>query len=110
MRSGFPAPPTGQAGVLLRPPRVDTAAVRTYDVPMRNITLSVDDQLLEQARRAADRRGKSLNALIREYLEELAGARRGADAAERLQALWAEGRGNSGGQKISRDTLYEGRV
>jgi hypothetical protein len=77
---------------------------------MRNITLSVDDQLLEQARQAADRTGKSLNALIREYLEELAGKRRGAVAADRLKALWREGRGDSGGRKISRDSLYRDRV
>lgn len=77
---------------------------------MKNVTLSVDDHVLEQARRAAEKRGKSLNALIRDYLEELAGVRRGEHAADRLKQLWAEGRGNSGGKKIRREDAYEGRA
>jgi len=43
-----------------------------------NITLSVDEQVAQRARLAAQRMGKSLNQLVRDYLEQLAGeARRG---------------------------------
>ena len=44
-----------------------------------NLTLSIDDQTVEQARRVASAMNKSLNQVIREYLEQL--ARR--DQAER---------------------------
>ena len=43
-----------------------------------NITLSVDEQVALRAREAAKKMGKSLNQVVREYLEQLAGiARRG---------------------------------
>ena len=44
-----------------------------------NITLSVDEQTVEKARRVAQAMHKSLNQVIREYLEQLAGQ----DQAER---------------------------
>jgi predicted HicB family RNase H-like nuclease len=34
-----------------------------------NLTLAVDDRLVEQARKVAESQGKSLNQVIREYLE-----------------------------------------
>jgi len=43
-----------------------------------NITLSVDEQVAQRAREAAQKMGKSLNQAVRDYLEQLAGgARRG---------------------------------
>lgn len=39
-----------------------------------NITLSIDEAVAEQARKAAANMGKSLNQAVREYLEQLAGA------------------------------------
>ena len=43
-----------------------------------NITLSVDEQVALRAREAAKKMGKSLNQVVRDYLEQLAGnARRG---------------------------------
>lgn len=39
-----------------------------------NITLSVDERIAEQARKAAQAMGKSLNQAVRDYLEQLAGA------------------------------------
>ncbi len=38
-----------------------------------NITLSVDEQVAERARKAAQAMGKSLNQAVRDYLEQLAG-------------------------------------
>jgi replicative DNA helicase len=47
------------------------------EYPM-NITLSVDEQVAQRAREAAQKMGKSLNQVVRDYLEQLAGgARRG---------------------------------
>jgi antitoxin component of RelBE/YafQ-DinJ toxin-antitoxin module len=39
-----------------------------------NITLSIDEHVAEQARKAASAMGKSLNQAVRDYLEQLAGA------------------------------------
>lgn len=39
-----------------------------------NITLSIDEQVAERARKAASAQGKSLNQAVRDYLEQLAGA------------------------------------
>ena len=45
----------------------------TYAVWM-NLTLSVDEQIVTRARKRASALGKSLNQVIRDYLEKLAGA------------------------------------
>lgn len=48
-----------------------------------NITLSVDEQIAQRARDAAKKMGKSLNQVVRDYLEQLAGgARRGQQWAQ----------------------------
>lgn len=49
---------------------------------MANLTLSIDDELLQQAREAALREQTSVNALVREYLRQYVNARE-----RRLQAL-----------------------
>lgn len=38
-----------------------------------NITLSIDGQIADEARKAAQSMGKSLNQAVRDYLEQLAG-------------------------------------
>lgn len=40
---------------------------------MKNITLSADENLIEQARMVAQARHKTLNAAFREWLEQYAG-------------------------------------
>jgi hypothetical protein len=49
-----------------------------------NITLSVDERIAEQARKAASAMGKSLNQAVRDYLEQLAGS---AQTESELQAF-----------------------
>lgn len=71
-----------------------------------NLTLSVDEQLVIEARRAADSLGKSLNQLIREYLEQLTARNRPADDLDELRRLSAEGGGRSGGTPIKREDLH----
>lgn len=77
---------------------------------MKNVTLSVSDETLAKAREAARRRGTSLNALIREYLAELAGNRGRGEAVKRLRQVWSRGGGHSGGRKVRREDAYQGRA
>ncbi len=88
--------------------RIDTDYVRTYPVFM-NLTLSVDDGLVERAREVARQQGKSLNAVIREFLERLAGMQGGAASADELLALMCKQGGHSRGKKISREDAYRRR-
>jgi predicted HicB family RNase H-like nuclease len=74
-----------------------------------NVTLSVDEEVIRQARRRAEAMGTSVNQLIREYLEQLAGKRNPeADAAE-FERLSRLSNGNSQGWKFNRDEIHERR-
>jgi len=75
-----------------------------------NVTIAIDDDLLARAREVARARGMSLQQLIRQHLEALAGERSGVDVAEVLFALMDETPGHSGGRRIRRDEAYEGRL
>jgi uncharacterized protein DUF6364 len=69
-----------------------------------NLTLSVDEQLVARARKKADALGKSLNQLIRDYLQKLAGG----DDVERSIAEFKQlsGRGHSCGWRFNRDEIH----
>ena len=87
---------------------VDTAYVRTYTVCM-NITLSIDEQLVERAREKLRATGKTINQEIREHLQHIAGEddlelERDLEMFERLSGL-----GNSNGWKFNRDEIHERR-
>ena len=71
-----------------------------------NVTLSIDDQTLARARQLAQRRGMSLNEMIRDYLETLTGSDP-VQALEELERLWSEEEGDSGGWKWNREELYD---
>ena len=70
-----------------------------------NLTLSIDEHLLAKARKRADAMGKSLNQMIRDYLQAVAGG----DDAERSIAEFKQlsGRGDSGGWRFNRDEIHE---
>lgn len=72
-----------------------------------NITLSVDERIVRRARKKAHAVGKSLNQLVREDLERLAGS----DDAERdvaeIRQLSRESRGRARGWRFNRDELHE---
>ena len=70
-----------------------------------NITLSVDEQLVAKARKKANAVGKSLNQLIRDYLQSLAGGDDPERSIEEFQSL--SGRGNSRGWRFNRDEIHE---
>lgn len=81
--------------------------MRTYTVYM-NITLSIDEQIVERAREKLRATGKSVNQEIRDHLQRLAGEgdmdRALAEFRQRV------GQGNSNGWKWNRDELYEERI
>ena len=83
----------------------DTYGVRTHYVSV-NIALSVNEEIVQKARRRAEAIGKSVNQLVREYLERLAGAAdRNADADE-FERLSQKSRGNSRGRKFNHEGLH----
>ena len=75
-----------------------------------NITLSVDDRVVEQARKAAQAMGKSLNQAVRDYLEQLAGQAQREAVVDELQALSMTGRGPSAGWRFDREEVYAERL
>jgi hypothetical protein len=54
-----------------------------YTILVKNVTISLDDQLLEKCREFARNQGKSFNELVRELLRTTVEDRR-----ERLQEAW----------------------
>jgi plasmid stability protein len=74
-----------------------------------NLTLTVDEDVLRMARIRALELGTSVNALVRDYLKQLAGGSAAAEGvAEFLAATRGAGAGGaSEGRAWSRDELYE---
>ena len=72
-----------------------------------NITLSVDEAVIKQARKRAEAMGKSLNQMVREYLQQLAGGTDVEDDIKALRRLTEEGRGRSGGWRFNREEIHE---
>jgi hypothetical protein len=74
-----------------------------------NVTLSIDDEIIMEARRRAEAMGTSVNQLVREYLEQLAGkADPDANAAE-FERLSRASRGRRAGGKVNREELHRRR-
>ena len=72
-----------------------------------NLTLSLDDKLLDRARKLAARRGVSLNQMIRDYLSEVTGEPSPEELVGELDSLWAESGGDSRGWRFNREELYD---
>jgi hypothetical protein len=70
-----------------------------------NVTLSVDEQTIARARRKAEALGKSLNQLIRDYLQKLAGGDDPEGSVEEFKRL--SGQGHSRGWKFNRSEIHE---
>ena len=75
----------------------------TYYVVV-NVTLSIDDQLVERARKRAEALGKSLNQVIREDLQRFVETDVDAEMDELVRL---SGKGDSRGWKFNRDELHE---
>lgn len=72
-----------------------------------NLTLSIDDRLLKEAREVARSMGKSVNQLVREYLEQLTARDEAERDLEELRRLSIESEGRSKGWKFDRDEIHE---
>ncbi|HEX4485853.1 MAG TPA: DUF6364 family protein [Terriglobales bacterium] len=70
-----------------------------------NVTLSIEDQLVARARKKAEALGKSLNQMIRDYLQKVAGSDNPEKSIEEFQRL--SGQGNSRGWRFNRDEIHE---
>ncbi|MCC6367421.1 MAG: ribbon-helix-helix protein, CopG family [Bryobacterales bacterium] len=74
-----------------------------------NVTLSVDDEVMREARRRAEAMGTSVNQLVRDYLAQFAGFTDPAALAKEFERLSRESKGNSRGWKFNREELHERR-
>jgi plasmid stability protein len=76
---------------------------------MTNLTLTVDEDVLRRARIRALELGTSVNALVREYLRQLAGRSTAAEGvAEFFEATRGAGAGSGPeGRAWTRDELYD---
>ncbi len=70
-----------------------------------NVTLSIDEQLVSRARKKAEALGKSLNQMIRDYLQTVAGGDDAERSIEEFKRL--SGQGNSRGWRFNRDEIHE---
>lgn len=74
----------------------------------KNITLSVDEGVLEEVKMLAAKRRTSVNGLVRDYLGSLVAKERAVDEARaKLLQLAAEKAGDMGGRAWKRDDLYD---
>jgi len=74
-----------------------------------NLTLSVDEDLVQRARRSAKSMGKSVNQLVREYLEQLAGKPDREALVAEFRELSKKPLGDSKGWKFNREEIHERR-
>ncbi len=88
--------------------QLDKFYVRTHTVHM-NLTLSVNDEVVQKARKRAEQLGTSVNQLVREYLEELAGRTDPARDAEEFERLSKISQGDLKGWKFNREEAHERR-
>lgn len=74
---------------------------------MANVTLTIDDQRLAKARRTSTAIGKSLNQLIRGYLESLPEPQSTHALNDQFIRLSQEAKGNSAMWEFNRDEIHE---
>ncbi len=70
-----------------------------------NITLSIDEATVIEARKVAQAMGKSLNQLIRDDLQRLTRKQQINNDLKELRSL--DGQGHSQGWKFNREELHE---
>ncbi len=72
-----------------------------------NLTLSVDEKTVREARKAAESMGLSLNEAVRGFLAELAGDTSVEQDIAELVALSMNSGGNPHGWRFNRDEIHE---
>lgn len=75
---------------------------------MKNITLSIDDEVLAAVRRHAAERNSTVNGLVREFLTNLAQHQdRARRARGRLRQLSRQSQGRLGKKTWTREDLHD---
>lgn len=75
---------------------------------MANLTITVDEDVLRQARIRALEQGKSVNSILAEYLKSYADRRAAqVDATRTLLSLSRKSTAARGGRRWTRDDLHE---
>jgi hypothetical protein len=74
-----------------------------------NVTLSLDDDVVQEARRRAEAMGTSVNQLIRDYLEQFAGKADPAVDIQEFRRLSRVSPGDSKGWRFSREEIHQRR-
>jgi hypothetical protein len=74
-----------------------------------NVTLSIEDDVMREARRRAEAMGTSVNQIVRDYLAQFAGLTDPAALASEFEQLSRAAKGNSRGWKFNREELHERR-
>ena len=70
-----------------------------------NVNLFIDEQLVARARKKAEAVGKSLNQMIRDYLQTVAGVDDPERSIEEFRRL--SGQGHSRGWRFNREQIHE---
>lgn len=74
---------------------------------MANLTLVIDEDVLRRARVRATEQGTSVNAAVREFLDDFASGRdTRREARQRLLQLADRSWASSEGRHVTRDDLY----
>jgi len=73
---------------------------------VKNLTLSMDEKLVEEGRRYASSHHTSLNALLRDLLARAVREEKSTWVTECIEKMDAAG-GHSGGRKWKREELYD---
>jgi hypothetical protein len=73
-----------------------------------NLTLSIDQRVLEKARITAAAMGLSVNEMVRRYLEKVAGESDPGGTYQELRELCLTKGGHSGGHRWTREDLHRG--
>ena len=82
--------------------------IYTYTVWMKNVTLAVEEATLREVRRIAAERSTSLNAMIRQFLEQLTERESQANQARRrILELCRESTAEVGQKDWKRGELHE---
>jgi hypothetical protein len=75
---------------------------------MKNITLAVDEAVLDEVRKYAANHGTTVNALVRQHLERIArNENRAKEAMRELRKLAGKSKGDVGVINWKRDDLYD---
>jgi len=72
-----------------------------------NLTLAIDDQLLEKTRKCAAESGTTVNQMVRDHFQAVVGEDDVEGWIEEFVSL--SGNGHSGGEKFDREEIYDGR-